>query len=95
MIYTQMLFALVLDKLVWGTTPGMLSIVGSSLILGSAVCVAIRKESQKVPKRGGEEGRGVAGDEEIGLVEDFGSDDDEEEEEGGRTLEQSGRWATG
>jgi hypothetical protein len=45
MVYTQMLFALAGDKLVWGTTPGALSIIGSSLILGSAIYVAMHKES--------------------------------------------------
>jgi hypothetical protein len=44
MVYTQMLFALGFDKLIWGTTPGVLSIIGSSLILGSAIYVAMRKE---------------------------------------------------
>lgn len=44
MVYMQMLFALTFDKLVWGTTPGALSIVGSSLILGSAIYVAMNKE---------------------------------------------------
>lgn len=43
-VYTHMLFALVMDKLVWGTTPGALSIVGSSMILGSAIWVAVSKE---------------------------------------------------
>lgn len=43
MIYTQMLFALAFDKLVFGTTPGWLSIAGSSLILGSALFVAVYK----------------------------------------------------
>lgn len=44
MVYMQMLFALTFDKLVWGTTPGFLSIVGSSLILGSAIYVALHKQ---------------------------------------------------
>jgi hypothetical protein len=44
MVYVQMLFALSFDKLIWGTTPGALSIVGSSLILGSAIYVAMHKE---------------------------------------------------
>jgi hypothetical protein len=48
MVYTQMLFALAFDKLVFGTTPGMLSIVGSTLILGSAIYVAVRKEDTKI-----------------------------------------------
>ncbi|RMZ66053.1 integral membrane duf6 [Pyrenophora seminiperda CCB06] len=47
MVYMQMLFALTFDKLVWGTTPGALSIIGSSLILGSAIYVAIHKEEPK------------------------------------------------
>ncbi|KAF2127430.1 hypothetical protein P153DRAFT_368726 [Dothidotthia symphoricarpi CBS 119687] len=47
MVYTQMLFALTFDKLIWGTTPSALSIVGSSLILGSAIYVAMNKEYVK------------------------------------------------
>lgn len=43
MIYTQMLFALTFDKIVFDTTPGLLSIAGSSLILGSALFVAVYK----------------------------------------------------
>jgi hypothetical protein len=47
MVYTQMFFALGFDKLVFGTTPGVLSIIGSSLILGSAIYVAVQKEQAK------------------------------------------------
>ncbi|KAH7389663.1 hypothetical protein DE146DRAFT_680470 [Phaeosphaeria sp. MPI-PUGE-AT-0046c] len=47
MVYMQMLFALTFDKLVWGTTPGALSIIGSSLILGSAIYVAMHREEPK------------------------------------------------
>ncbi|KAF2101083.1 hypothetical protein NA57DRAFT_24049, partial [Rhizodiscina lignyota] len=43
MVYTQMLFALAFDKMFFGTTPGLLSIAGSSLILGSAIYVAVHK----------------------------------------------------
>jgi hypothetical protein len=43
MVYMQMLFALAFDKLIFSVTPGILSILGSSLILGSAIYVAIRK----------------------------------------------------
>lgn len=65
MVYTQMLFALSFDKLVWGTTPGALSIIGSSLILGSAIYVAMHKETSKK----GTEGRGEgSGEEERGLM---------------------------
>ena len=65
MVYTQMLFALAFDKLIWGTTPGALSIVGSSLILGSAIYVAMRKGRQLKDGEGG--GRGSA-EEERGLM---------------------------
>jgi hypothetical protein len=64
MVYTQMLFALSFDKLVWGTTPGLVSIIGSSLILGSAIYVAMHKEeSTKSAGREREDG-----DEERGLM---------------------------
>ncbi|KYG44728.1 hypothetical protein M433DRAFT_39635, partial [Acidomyces richmondensis BFW] len=38
--YTQMLFALTFDKLIFGHTPDLMSIAGSTLILGSAIYVA-------------------------------------------------------
>jgi len=47
MVYTQMLFALILDKLVFGTNPNLTSLFGSALILSSAIYVAIQKESMK------------------------------------------------
>lgn len=64
MLYMQMLFALAFDKLVWGMTPGALSIVGSSLILGSAIYVAMHKEdpNKVAPSEGGH------AEEEVGLV---------------------------
>jgi hypothetical protein len=65
MLYMQMLFALALDKLVWGTTPGILSIIGSSLILGSAIYVAMHKEEPKMADDVQERGDG---DEEVGLI---------------------------
>ncbi|KAH8596421.1 hypothetical protein B0O99DRAFT_498117, partial [Bisporella sp. PMI_857] len=43
MIYTQMLFALGLDKVVFGQSPGWWSLGGSGLILGSAIFVAVKK----------------------------------------------------
>lgn len=66
MVYTQMLFALGFDKLVWGTTPGALSIIGSSLILGSAIYVAMHKEDSKKDRE--DRGRGSTRDEERGLM---------------------------
>ena len=75
MVYTQMLFALAFDKLVFGTTPGLLSILGSSLILGSAIYVALRKEANK--KKTASEASETNSDEELGLIANM---DDEEEE---------------
>ncbi|KAH9876054.1 hypothetical protein J1614_003933, partial [Plenodomus biglobosus] len=72
MVYMQMLFALTFDKLVWGTTPGTLSIIGSSLILGSAIYVAMNKEQP-----GRREGHGDGdGDEERGLMGGEGEEED-------------------
>ncbi|KAI9796891.1 MAG: hypothetical protein M1833_005940 [Piccolia ochrophora] len=70
MVYTQMLFALALDKLLFGTTPSLLSIFGSSLILGSALYVAVQKDAGTK-----EEVRNA--DEERGLVE---RDDDQNDD---------------
>lgn len=47
MVYSQMLFALGFDKLIWGTTPGVMSVIGSSLILGGAIVVALQKSTSK------------------------------------------------
>ena len=47
MVYTQMLFALAFDKIVWDTSPGVISIVGSSVVLGSAIWVAMKKDEKK------------------------------------------------
>ena len=83
MVYTQMLFALAFDKIVWNTTPGVWGIAGSSLILGSALYVALlnndngnrKKKKKKKNRQGRVEG---IGDEEVALVGDDadGSGDD-------------------
>lgn len=65
MVYVQMLFALSFDKLIWGTTPGTLSIIGSSLILGSAIYVAMHKEA---PKKTAENSERRDQEEELGLM---------------------------
>lgn len=59
MIYTNMLFALALDRLVFGVSPGWWSLGGSGLILGSAVFVAVRKGG--VGEDGGRDEEGVLG----------------------------------
>jgi hypothetical protein len=72
MVYIQMIFALTFDKLVWGTTPDALSIIGSSLILGSAIYVAMNKEE---PKKIVERRERGDGEEERGLIS-LGFDDE-------------------
>jgi hypothetical protein len=47
MVYTQMLFALAFDKLIWGITPTATSWAGSGLILGSAVWVAVARDKDR------------------------------------------------
>lgn len=67
MIYTNMLFALALDKVVFGQSPGWWSLGGSGLILGSAVFVAVQKQ-QGGGGRGADEGGMVRG--EVGVEEE-------------------------
>ena len=83
MTYTQMLFALGFDKLIFGHTPGIMSILGSSLILGSAVVVAIQQDPNRKQQRGDENpasepGAGGGGDEEsrTGLMSDVQNSED-------------------
>ncbi|KAI1393270.1 uncharacterized protein F4822DRAFT_6101 [Hypoxylon trugodes] len=53
LIYTQMVFALILERVVWGTTPPAESLFGSALIIGSALWVSLQKNktppTQKPP----------------------------------------------
>ena len=46
MVYTQMLFAVLFDKVVWNSTLSVWSIVGSSIILTSAIYIAIHNSSR-------------------------------------------------
>jgi hypothetical protein len=80
MIYTQMLFALGLDKLVFGHSPELLSLIGSTMILGSAICVAVKKAG---PQNTSKEAA-VAGneDEERGLMQGIDAGDDTTESVG-------------
>lgn len=45
MVYAQILFALAWERLVWGTTPNVLSIAGSTLIMGSVLWVGMKKQA--------------------------------------------------
>ncbi|KAE8453071.1 hypothetical protein EG329_012258 [Mollisiaceae sp. DMI_Dod_QoI] len=76
MIYTNMLFALGLDRMVFGVVPGWWSLGGSCLILGSAVYVAVRKQAAEGY---GEDGMRAVGDEEsvLGVGIDVGGEEEE------------------
>lgn len=89
MIYTNMLFALALDKWVFGVSPGWWSLAGSGLILGSAVFVGLQKDKVAPVVRGDEE-RGMGGEEEIAMLSREGGDRDEVEVEGGDVAEGDG-----
>jgi drug/metabolite transporter (DMT)-like permease len=86
MIYTNMLFALALDKAVFGQSPGWWSLAGSGLILGSAVFVAVRKGQGETVGRGrdrDEEARhGRGGEEEMAMLGGEAELMEEEEEVG-------------
>ncbi|KLJ11768.1 hypothetical protein EMPG_13079 [Blastomyces silverae] len=62
MVYTQMLFALLYDKLVFNATPSPVSWAGSAIILGSAIYVALVKERGKDAGAGAVEGQRDGGE---------------------------------
>ena len=88
MIYTNMLFALALDKVVFGQSPGWWSLAGSGLILGSAVFIAVQK-GQVDRKAGDEETGGMRGREEgteeegLGMLTSRRGIEDGDEDEAG------------
>lgn len=53
MMFSSMVFAMLFDLLVWGTVPTPLSLVGSALIVGSGVIVALQKEKMDEHENGG------------------------------------------
>lgn len=50
MVYTQVVFALFYDKMIWGTTLSLVSAAGSVLILACAIYVAVMQEGRSEPK---------------------------------------------
>lgn len=55
-VYVQIIFAMILERIVFGRLPEFLSVIGTTMILGGAVWVAITKMKNKEPVRaGGEE----------------------------------------
>ncbi|OTA95653.1 hypothetical protein M434DRAFT_378516 [Hypoxylon sp. CO27-5] len=51
LIYTQMVFALILERVIWGTTPPVESLFGSALIIGSAIWVSLQKNKTPTPQK--------------------------------------------
>ncbi|KAI0098827.1 DUF6-domain-containing protein [Nemania sp. FL0031] len=43
MTYFQMVLALIIERVIWGTTPPVLSLVGSLLIIGAAIWLSLQK----------------------------------------------------
>lgn len=55
MVYTQVVFALFYDKIIWGTTMSLVSAAGSVLILACAIYVAVMQEGRSEPKPAAED----------------------------------------
>lgn len=49
MVYTHLIFALVFDRIFWGSIPPLASLLGGGMILGSAIWVAVLKAGEKQP----------------------------------------------
>jgi len=45
MLYTNMLFALIFDRVIWGVSPSTISWAGSALILASTMWVALKNDT--------------------------------------------------
>lgn len=43
--YTQLVAALIIERVVWGTTPPIQSFIGSGLIIGAAIWVGMQKKT--------------------------------------------------
>jgi drug/metabolite transporter (DMT)-like permease len=86
MIYTNMLFALCLDRWVFGVVPGWWSLAGSGLILGSAVFVAVKKQRVEGGRSGVDRSVGAGTtEEEMGMLST-----EHDEEDGMRLRENVG-----
>ncbi|TKX22173.1 hypothetical protein C1H76_5606 [Elsinoe australis] len=76
MTYTSMLYALASDKIFFGTSPGISSIMGSTLILGAAIVMALQKAQPAGENKEAVEGQT---DEERGLMRNMEGNDQGEE----------------
>ncbi|KAG9631708.1 hypothetical protein KCU64_g16548, partial [Aureobasidium melanogenum] len=77
MAYTSMLFALGFDRFIFGQTPGVTSIIGSTLILGSAIYMAMQKDKGDSRKNETTGGLAQNRDEEEGLMRGVQEGDEE------------------
>lgn len=50
--YVQLVFALIVERLIWGTTPPVESLVGAALIIAAAAAVSLQKEASKGEGKG-------------------------------------------
>jgi hypothetical protein len=81
MTYTQMLFALTFDKFFFGHSPNWMSIMGSSLILGPAIFVAMQKNVDE-PTAVNEGGRATQDEEaQQGLISGIANEDQDDEDD--------------
>ena len=71
MLYIQIVFALALDKLIWGTLPDWMSIAGGLLVLTSTIYAAVQKGAATVVAT-----LEVASEEELRLMQSVIQDDD-------------------
>ncbi|KAI1362378.1 hypothetical protein F5Y08DRAFT_312270 [Xylaria arbuscula] len=63
MTYFQMVLALIIERVIWGTTPPVLSLVGSVLIISAAIWLSLQKAKPKEVKE-----RTATADEETSLL---------------------------
>ena len=60
MVYTHIIFALVFDRVFWGSIRPLASLLGGGMILGSAIWVALVKTSEQQQERGKDEEEGIS-----------------------------------
>lgn len=49
--YLQLVFALVVERVIWGTTPPLESLIGAALIIGAAISVSLQKNGAAAEKK--------------------------------------------
>ncbi|KAI1505231.1 DUF6-domain-containing protein [Biscogniauxia marginata] len=50
MTYIQMVFVLIIERVIWGTTPPIMSFVGSALIIGAAIWLSLQRSKPVAQK---------------------------------------------